>query len=168
LGSPGRAPSLTSYTLAFVLQLRKKHGKTSVRVASRTSQTDTVQYTNNEQCNTQRRKLVTQSVTMSQSNKEHRIHNRENSPCMYVCKPCVKLHKTIYYPLSVQSDNFTVFTPTTARRLDIKVYNNTASLLHVSAFFCILQGNIRQRGTSQLLIMLQMCNWSVTKQTFEL
>jgi hypothetical protein len=30
LGSAGRAPSLTSYTLAFALQPRKKHGKTSV------------------------------------------------------------------------------------------------------------------------------------------
>jgi hypothetical protein len=53
LGSAGRAPSLTSYTLAFALQLRNKHGKTSVRVASCTSQTDTVQYTNNEQYKTQ-------------------------------------------------------------------------------------------------------------------
>jgi hypothetical protein len=35
LGSTGRAPSLTSYTLAFALQLRKKHGKTSVTVAVR-------------------------------------------------------------------------------------------------------------------------------------
>jgi hypothetical protein len=49
LGSTGRVPSLTSYTLAFALQLRKKHGKTGVRVASRTSQTYTVQYTDNEQ-----------------------------------------------------------------------------------------------------------------------
>jgi hypothetical protein len=49
LGSADHAPSLTSYTLAFALQLRKKHGKTSVRVAARTSQADTVKYTNNEQ-----------------------------------------------------------------------------------------------------------------------
>jgi hypothetical protein len=35
---------------------RKKHGKTSVRVASRASQTDTVQYTNNEQYKTQKKK----------------------------------------------------------------------------------------------------------------
>jgi hypothetical protein len=55
LGSAGRAPSLTSDTLAFTLQLRKKHGKTSVRVASRTSQTDTVQYTKNEQYKTQKK-----------------------------------------------------------------------------------------------------------------
>jgi hypothetical protein len=48
LGSTGRAPSLTSYTLVFALQLRKKHGQTSVMVASRTSQTNTVQYTSNE------------------------------------------------------------------------------------------------------------------------
>jgi hypothetical protein len=38
-----------SYTLAFALQLRKKHGKTSVREAARTSQVDTVQYKKNEQ-----------------------------------------------------------------------------------------------------------------------
>jgi sialic acid synthase SpsE len=31
-----------SYTLAFALQLRKKQGKASVRVAARTSQADTV------------------------------------------------------------------------------------------------------------------------------
>jgi hypothetical protein len=61
-----------SYTLAFALQLRKKNGKTSVRVAARTSQADIVQYTEE--------KTVTQSIIMSQNNKEHRIHNRENSP----------------------------------------------------------------------------------------
>jgi hypothetical protein len=55
LGNAGRAPSLTSYTLAFALQLRKKHGKTSVRVAARTSRTETVQYTNNEQYKTQKK-----------------------------------------------------------------------------------------------------------------
>jgi hypothetical protein len=55
MGSAGCAPSLTSYALAFALQLGKKHGKTSVRVASRTSQTDTVQYTNNEQYITQKK-----------------------------------------------------------------------------------------------------------------
>jgi len=31
--SAGRAPSWRSYTLTFALQLRKKHGKPSVRVA---------------------------------------------------------------------------------------------------------------------------------------
>jgi hypothetical protein len=30
--SAGRAPSLRVFTLAFALQLRKKHGKTTVRV----------------------------------------------------------------------------------------------------------------------------------------
>jgi len=34
LGECGPCPVLASYTVAFVLQLRKKHGKTSVRVAS--------------------------------------------------------------------------------------------------------------------------------------
>jgi hypothetical protein len=60
LGSAGRAPSLTSYTLAFALQLRKKHGETSVRVAARTSQTDTVQYKKNEQYNTQKKNSDTE------------------------------------------------------------------------------------------------------------
>jgi len=32
LGDCGPCPFLTSYTLAFALQLRKRHGKTSVRV----------------------------------------------------------------------------------------------------------------------------------------
>jgi hypothetical protein len=41
----GPCPVFASYTLAFALELRKKHGKTSVRVAARTSQADTVQYT---------------------------------------------------------------------------------------------------------------------------
>jgi len=34
LGECGPCPVLASYTLAFALQLRKKHGKTSVRVAT--------------------------------------------------------------------------------------------------------------------------------------
>jgi hypothetical protein len=34
LGECGPCPILASYTLAFALQLRKKHGKTSVRVAA--------------------------------------------------------------------------------------------------------------------------------------
>jgi len=34
LGNCGPCPVLTSYTLTFALQLRKKHGKTSVRVAA--------------------------------------------------------------------------------------------------------------------------------------
>jgi hypothetical protein len=37
-----------SYTLAFALQLRKKHGKILVRVAARISQADTAQYKKNE------------------------------------------------------------------------------------------------------------------------
>jgi hypothetical protein len=39
-GNCGPCPVFASYTLAFALQLRKKHGKTSVRIA---------QYKNNEQ-----------------------------------------------------------------------------------------------------------------------
>jgi hypothetical protein len=48
-------PVFGSYTLAFALQLKKKHGKTSVRVAARTSQADTVQYKNNDQYNAQKK-----------------------------------------------------------------------------------------------------------------
>jgi len=33
LGECGPCPVLASYTMAFALQLRKKHGKTTVRVA---------------------------------------------------------------------------------------------------------------------------------------
>jgi hypothetical protein len=42
-----------------------------------------------------RRKTVTQSSTMSQNNKEHRIHNRENRPYQ-VSKPCVTLAVTAF------------------------------------------------------------------------
>jgi hypothetical protein len=68
-------PVFASYTLAFALQLKKKHGKPSAMVAARTIQADTVQNKNNEQYNTQK-KNSTQSSTMSQNNKDHRIHNR--------------------------------------------------------------------------------------------
>jgi hypothetical protein len=66
LGSAGRAPSLMSYILAFALQLRKKHGKTSVSVASRTSQTDTVQYTNNERYKTQKKNSNTKYYNVTE------------------------------------------------------------------------------------------------------
>jgi hypothetical protein len=46
-------PVFASYSLAFALQLREKHGNPSVRVAARTAQADTVQYRNCEQYNTQ-------------------------------------------------------------------------------------------------------------------
>jgi hypothetical protein len=35
IGKCGPCPVFASYTLAFVLQLRKKHGKTSVRVVEK-------------------------------------------------------------------------------------------------------------------------------------
>jgi hypothetical protein len=41
----GPCPVFASYALAFTLQLRKKHRKTSVRVAAHTSQADIVHYT---------------------------------------------------------------------------------------------------------------------------
>jgi hypothetical protein len=43
-GKCGPCPVFASYTLEFALQLRKKHGKTSVRVAK---------YNNDEQYNTE-------------------------------------------------------------------------------------------------------------------
>jgi predicted metal-binding protein len=78
-GKCGPCPVFASYTPAFALQLRKKHAKTSVRLAACTLKADTVQYKNNEQYNTQK-KTVTQSSTLSQNNKKHRIHYREHSP----------------------------------------------------------------------------------------
>jgi hypothetical protein len=71
-------PCLSECTLAFALQLRKKHAETSVRVEALTTQADTVQYKNNEQYNTQNKRL-TQSSTMSQNNKKQRIRNIENT-----------------------------------------------------------------------------------------
>jgi hypothetical protein len=62
-----------SYALAFSLQLRKKHGKLSVRVAARTSQADTIQYKNNVQYNTQNKNSTTKYYNVT----EHRIHNIE-------------------------------------------------------------------------------------------
>jgi hypothetical protein len=46
IGKCGPRPVFACYTLAFALQLRKKHGKTSARIAARTTQVDTVQYKN--------------------------------------------------------------------------------------------------------------------------
>jgi hypothetical protein len=40
--------------------MRKKHGKTSVRVAAPASQADTVQYKNNEQYNTHKKNSNTE------------------------------------------------------------------------------------------------------------
>jgi hypothetical protein len=59
-----------SYILAFALQLRKKHGKPSVRVAARTSQADTVQFQNYEQYNTQKKNSNTEYYNVT----EHWIH----------------------------------------------------------------------------------------------
>jgi hypothetical protein len=47
-GKCGPCPVFANYTLAFALQLRKKHGKTSVKVA---------QYKKNEQYNTQKKSV---------------------------------------------------------------------------------------------------------------
>jgi hypothetical protein len=77
-GKCGPCPVFASYTLAFALELTKKQGKPSVRVAARTSQADTVQYKNNGQYNTQI-KTATQSSTMSQNTEyttERTVHIR--------------------------------------------------------------------------------------------
>jgi hypothetical protein len=42
IGKCGPCPVFASYTLAFALQLRKKHGKTSARVVSRATQADSI------------------------------------------------------------------------------------------------------------------------------
>jgi hypothetical protein len=59
-GKCGPCPVFASYTLAFVLQLRKKHGKTSVRVA---------QYKNNAQAQFKNNEL--------QYTEEKQQHNTE-------------------------------------------------------------------------------------------
>jgi hypothetical protein len=53
-----------------------------------------------------------------------------------------------------------MFIPTTAQKLDTKVYNYTVTLLHTSAFFAHLQGGIRQRiasvsATGELILLTQ-------------
>jgi hypothetical protein len=55
-----------SYTLAFALKLRKKHRKTSARVAARATQADTVQYKNNEQYNTQKKNSNTEQCDVTE------------------------------------------------------------------------------------------------------
>jgi hypothetical protein len=55
-----------SYTLAFALQLIKKHGNTSVRVAAHTTQADTVQYKNNKQYKTQKKNSNTEQYGVTE------------------------------------------------------------------------------------------------------
>jgi hypothetical protein len=75
----GPCPVFASYTLAFALQLRKKHGKTSVRVAARTSQTDTVQYKNNEQYKTQKKNSNTQYYNVTKQYRTQNTQQRKQS-----------------------------------------------------------------------------------------
>jgi hypothetical protein len=78
LGSAGRAPSLRVIPLAFALQLRKKHGKTSVRVA---------QYKNNKQNNTQKKNSNTaERCHRTIQNTEYTTERKQ----LQVSKPCVK------------------------------------------------------------------------------
>jgi hypothetical protein len=59
-------PVFASYTLEFALQLKKKRGKTSVRVAARRSQADTVQYKYNEEYNTQKKNSNTEQYDVTE------------------------------------------------------------------------------------------------------
>ena len=65
--SAGPCPILASYTLAFALQLRKKHGNTSVRVA--------------EECQLARWKQNIQNRTYITK----RIHKHNNKNYIYIC-----------------------------------------------------------------------------------
>jgi hypothetical protein len=51
-------PCLWELYPGIALQVRKKNGNTSVMVAARTSQGDTVQYRNNKQYNTQKKNII--------------------------------------------------------------------------------------------------------------
>jgi hypothetical protein len=82
-------PVFASYTLAFALQLRKKHGKTSIRVAQ--YKNNEAKYKNNESTiQEQWYSNKNNEQKMSQNNKEHRMHNKENSP-LQVSKQYVDL-----------------------------------------------------------------------------
>jgi uncharacterized lipoprotein len=90
IGKCGPCPIFASYTLAFALQLRKKHRQTSVRVAARTTQ---AQYNTRTMNSTiHRRKTVRQSSTMSQNNKEHRTQKRKQ---LQVSKQVDKIPKDV-------------------------------------------------------------------------
>jgi hypothetical protein len=88
--SAGRAPSLRVFTLAFALQLRKKHGKTTVRVREtlvrliRTSVR--VQYTYYQETHTlQTLFVITQNSAVLFHLKQIDGHKLD-AYCMYVCK----------------------------------------------------------------------------------
>jgi hypothetical protein len=72
IGKCGPCLVFASYTLAFALQLRKKHGKTPVRVAA-VHHKQTQYSTRTMNSTIHGRKTVTQNGTMSQDNKEYRI-----------------------------------------------------------------------------------------------
>jgi hypothetical protein len=56
-------PRLCKLHPSICLTIEEKHGKTSVRVAARTSQADTVQYKNNEQYDSQKKNSNTESYS---------------------------------------------------------------------------------------------------------
>jgi hypothetical protein len=66
----GQCPVFASYTLAFALQLRKKHGKPSVRVA---------QYKNNEQYNTQNKNSNTKQYNVTEQQRTQDIQQIKQS-----------------------------------------------------------------------------------------
>jgi hypothetical protein len=59
-------PRLCELYPGICLPLRKKHGKSSVSVAARTSQADTVQYKKNEQYNTQKKNSNTEQYGVTE------------------------------------------------------------------------------------------------------
>jgi predicted ATP-dependent serine protease len=66
IGKCRPCPVFASYTLAFALQLREKHGKTSATVAAHRAQAGTVQYKNNEQYNTQKKSSNTEQYDVTE------------------------------------------------------------------------------------------------------
>jgi hypothetical protein len=59
--------------------VRKKHGKTSFRVAARTSQVDTVQYKKNEYYNTQEKNSNTEQYKVTEKYKSVNMQQRKHS-----------------------------------------------------------------------------------------
>jgi hypothetical protein len=59
--------------------LRKKHGKTSVRVAARASQADTVQYKKNEQYNTQKKNINKEQYSVTEQYRTQNTQQRKQS-----------------------------------------------------------------------------------------
>jgi hypothetical protein len=110
IGKCGPCPVFASYTLAFALQLRKRHGKTSARVVSRATQAHSVQKKNkhntiteyntitkyntitctiqeNEQYNTQKKNSNTEQYDVTE---QKRTQNKTDRKQLQVIKLFVK------------------------------------------------------------------------------